>query len=301
MSILNEHLRGHFSSSKPNLSMTLILVLLISSISIIRCEEEASSSTEASSSVAPEYENTCTPGKCTQCNFDKEGAKLYCTECLGSTLGGTETDLKDGFCEGTSTGIDNCLLTSRVESTLQCVRCALGFQLTPVGQCTVTTITDCQVTNDNKDYVNCLACGNNKHPKKPLFDACETDANSVVIENCVAKDTFDTCYLCNEGYGTSDDRKECVQNGGGKGHTCDSEKGASGEVDGLDLCRKCNFFQGYTTSKVHSTVIFSGNNAQMCKKKEQIETITLHVVSYATSLSLVYLLIFAILESLNLF
>lgn len=174
------------------------------------------------STTSTESSNICTPGKCTQCNYNGDKKKLYCTECLHSTLGGTEVDLTDGFCQGDSTGIDNCILTSRSNTTVYCARCALGYQFNPQGNCTTTTITDCVVTNNNKKYVWCLACGNNKHPVLPLKEACEVSDASVIIENCSAKDTFETCYICASGFGLSANRKSCIQGGGGTGYTCDS-------------------------------------------------------------------------------
>ena len=67
----------------------------------------------------------CTPGKCVQCNYSD--SKGYCAACYKSVLGGTAADLKDGFCEGDSSSISNCLVTTREGANLICKRCDIGY------------------------------------------------------------------------------------------------------------------------------------------------------------------------------
>jgi hypothetical protein len=110
----------------------------------------------------------------------------------------------------------------------------------------------------------------------------------------LAKDGPETCYLCANGYGKSDDRKSCILDGGGKGLACDSFHGVIGTIEGRSVCRICNIYAGYTTNRVSSTLFkLDGNNAQMCQFFSLVTSISVHEVanSHRLNISLILLII----------
>lgn len=237
--------------------------------------------------------NTCTPKKCVQCNQDPNTKNLYCTQCYKSSLGGTATDLKDGFCDGTSSSISNCLVATRSGTTAECVRCDKNYQLTSDGQCTSLTIQNCLIGGLSKSVVTCKACINNTYPALILQNSCISGAT--VIKNCQAHGDSDKCYLCDNGYTRSKDRKSCIKNGKEEGHTCNYTSGNSGTASGKDICRACNYFNGYVTSQVNTILKYGDNDTQMCDKAEDVTKIT---VFGASSLIYGYLVLVLIIELL---
>lgn len=258
------------------------------------CVEVRVQDVQSSSLQEPEYKNSCTPQKCVQCNYDRDAKQLYCIKCLNSKLIGTAPYYKDGSCEGDTTKIDNCLVTSFDDKGVKCSRCGTGYQLTPQGTCTTTTIENCVVTNDNKDYVTCLACNPGFYPLMPLNNICVsipyffTDTSLQIID-CIAYDTDKTCYLCNPQYGRNDERNQCIFSGGGINRSCYPLDKTLGTREGRPICKQCDFFSGYASSVVIESVRISGNNAQICKSYFEVKEITLEKKTTAKILKFFFL------------
>lgn len=207
---------------------------------------------------APTVTNTCTPGKCGACRFSESTneQRHECSFCVNSVQGA------DRKCEGTSTGITNCMATSygpdeSGNNKSSCVSCNAGYHLNMnTNTCYETPVTENCVQEGKMSFLGidmlfCSMCKNGFDLKENT-DSSATSTTSCVagtsIDNCVGKGNSTVCSSCDYGYypkpGSDLKSSTC------KKRETDPEKmcgdGETIQVDGTTYCaQRCNVLEGY--------------------------------------------------------
>lgn len=202
----------------------------------------------------------CTPGKCSNCQGDSQEG-LYCKSCYKSVLKGTAADLTDGFCEGDSTGIANCLVTTREGSTVKCKTCENGYMTQNGGaSCTSITVTNCNVwfeTSSSAGY--CGGCINGQKPNL-LGTACSTNTPYPGCFSIGQLASSPHCVVCELGKMRNEAKTECV-NGTANDETCNRFS----TTQPGEWCASCNVIMGYLPYKVSNMFKTGDDRFQQCK------------------------------------
>lgn len=216
-------------------------------------------------------------GKCSKCVRDVTDSSIWrCSKCWKSKL------TKEGKCEGTETGIQNCLATGQTfngeafvavttgDFTPICAQCDQGYHpdLLQANCYNTAEIENCgleyKISNSGVSIVNCYGC---KKGFSLKVRAASTE-NPNTIE-CVQGSEISGCQF--QGY-TSTDCRQCEAGKKKSSFNCEERDGVEGEIC-FDMFGKgdkgdcmgsgCNSEKGYFATGLDATGLKS-----QCEKYE---------------------------------
>lgn len=197
---------------------------------------------------------------------------MSCNFCFNSIMAPVaDPGATDSFkCVGNSTGIPNCVIGQNgTDANLTgCKVCTNGFYIelkdkdgspgVKVGVCLEGGIQNCHLYDDINagESIKCKAC----QEGFALSSAgiCDTES---LIKKCqyMSYDSATSkafCYVCNTGYGLSDDKLQCLT-------PSENDACINGVTTEAETCAMCSFYTGY-----FSTGLKSDDPAkQICKFK----------------------------------
>lgn len=213
----------------------------------------------ALSAVAEETATLCPAGKCVNCDIT-DGVKS-CSKCYKSS------PIPAGSCQGSSTGIDNCLVAlPDGNGGASCDTCEPGYHhatINDIGSCypdSERTIENCvlelKYQDDTTDTTRCEFCANGFKTAGD-GESCEPSPEN---PNCLGSaNSMGSCSLCMPDY-YREGSDGCFLREGTVQTACETAKGAEGELEGSAYCRVCNYVKGYFATDIQE----SGEFDQVC-------------------------------------
>lgn len=221
-------------------------------------------------------EDNCEIGKCVTCSINEQSEKV-CDDCFKSVA------TPQGGCEGTSTNIENCLITAYEDEELSCRVCNIGYHLELDSNFKFTA---CYKTAETPNCFSeqkiegiptfCQACKNGFAPARQDGKCPETID---LIPNCLGVSLVDgvnpSCQICEAGYFLNSDG-ECQKRETLIEKNCNDGTGDEEEQkDGVPYCRSCNTVDNYFAIDARKN---PGNGlTQLCAKYSSLVQFGTHL------------------------